>query len=150
MEVSVLDKSKDGLTLKLLIKGTTPAFMNTLRRTMIEEVPTMAIEDVEFRKNNGILYDEMIAHRLGLIPLKTDLKGYRMLEVGQEPGKANQVIFNEQGVAVRHIIEDWDRKLCGRMERGANATYSQRLSEKFWGEVRLRFPMIDFVGATIS
>lgn len=64
--------------------------------------------------------------------------------------KANQVIFNEQGLVVRRIIEDWDRKLCGRMERGANATYSQKLSEKFWGEVRLRFPMIDFVGATIS
>lgn len=64
--------------------------------------------------------------------------------------KANQVVFNEQGVAVRKIIEEWDRKLCGRMERGANATYSARLSEKFWGEVRLRFPLIDFVGATIS
>lgn len=64
--------------------------------------------------------------------------------------KANQVVFNEQGLVVRRIIEDWDRKLCGRMERGANATYSQKLSEKFWGEVRLRFPMIDFVGAIIS
>lgn len=64
--------------------------------------------------------------------------------------KANQVVFNEQGLAVRRIIEDWDRKLCGRMERGKNAAYSARLSEKFWGEVRLRFPMIDFVGATIS
>lgn len=64
--------------------------------------------------------------------------------------KANQVVFNEQGVAVRRIIEDWDAKLCGRMERGSNATYSARLSEKFWGEVRLRFPLIDFVGATIS
>lgn len=64
--------------------------------------------------------------------------------------KANQVIFNEQGVTVRHIIEDWDRKLCGRMERGKNASYSARLSEKFWGEVRQKFPLIDFVGATIS
>ncbi|EKD80819.1 MAG: hypothetical protein ACD_40C00003G0012 [uncultured bacterium] len=64
--------------------------------------------------------------------------------------KANQVIFNEQGLVVRKIVEDWDRKLCGRMERGVNATYSARLSEKFWGEVRIRFPLIDFVGATIK
>ncbi|MFH2085778.1 MAG: hypothetical protein ABII21_03275 [bacterium] len=64
--------------------------------------------------------------------------------------KANQVIFNEQGAVVRRIIEDWDRKLCGRMERGKNATYSTRLSEKFWGEIRARFPMIDFVGAVIK
>ncbi len=64
--------------------------------------------------------------------------------------KANQVVFNEQGAMVRHIIEDWDRKLCGRMERGVNAGYSANLSEKFWGEVRKLFPMIDFVGATIK
>lgn len=68
----------------------------------------------------------------------------------KENRKANQVVFNEQGIAVRKIIEDWDRKLCGRMERGKNATYSQRLSEKFWGEVKAKFPLIDFVGATIS
>ncbi len=64
--------------------------------------------------------------------------------------KANQVVFNEKGFAVRRIIEDWDRKLCGRMERGANATYSARLSEKFWGLIKTRFPLIDFVGATIK
>lgn len=63
--------------------------------------------------------------------------------------KANQVIFNEQGMVVRRIIEDWDRKLCKTMEKGNNASYSQRLSEKFWGEVRTLFPLIDFVGATI-
>lgn len=67
----------------------------------------------------------------------------------KENKKANQVIFNEQGVVVRKIIEDWDRRLCNTMEKGNNATYSARLSEKFWGEVRTIFPLIDFVGATI-
>ena len=67
----------------------------------------------------------------------------------KENKKANQVIFNEQGMAVRRIIEDWDRTLCNTMEKGNNATYSARLSEKFWGEVRTLFPLIDFVGATI-
>lgn len=67
----------------------------------------------------------------------------------KENKKANQVIFNEQGVVVRKIIEDWDRRLCNTMEKGNNATYSSRLSEKFWGEVRTIFPLIDFVGATI-
>lgn len=67
----------------------------------------------------------------------------------KENKKANQVIFNEQGATVRRIIEDWDRRLCNTMEKGNNATYSARLSEKFWGEVRTIFPLIDFVGATI-
>lgn len=63
--------------------------------------------------------------------------------------KANQVAFNAQGKVVRHILEDWDRRLCNTMEKGNNAAYSARLSEKFWGEVRTLFPLIDFVGATI-
>lgn len=67
----------------------------------------------------------------------------------KENRKANQVVFNEKGALVRRVVEDWDRKLCGRMERGANASYSTRLSEKFWGLVKTRFPLIDFVGATI-
>ena len=68
----------------------------------------------------------------------------------QQNRKANQVVFNEKGALVRRVVEEWDRKLCGRMERGANASYSARLSEKFWGLVKARFPLIDFVGATIK
>jgi DNA-directed RNA polymerase subunit D len=79
MNIQLLDKSKDGMKMSFSIRGTTAAFMNTLRRAMLEEVPTMAIEDVEFSKNSSVLYDEMIAHRLGLIPLKTDLKSYELV-----------------------------------------------------------------------
>ena len=49
---------------------------NMLRKTIMDEVPTMAIEDVEIRKNTSVLYDEILAHRLGLVTLKTDLKSY--------------------------------------------------------------------------
>lgn len=67
-----------GNDLTLLLEGFSSTQVNTLRRIMMNEVPVMAIEDVEFKKNNGILYDEMVALRLGLIPLSTDLKGYNM------------------------------------------------------------------------
>jgi len=93
MDISTLDKSKDGMKVSFLVRGVTAAYANALRRAILEEVPTMAIEEVEFRKNSSILYDEMIAHRMGMIPLKTDLKSYRMIEPGKEPGKANQVHF---------------------------------------------------------
>ena len=74
MEVRALDK--ESLKISFLVKGISPYFANTIRRAIVEEVPTLAIENVEFRKNSSILYDEMVAHRLGLVPLKTDLKSY--------------------------------------------------------------------------
>ncbi len=43
---------------------------NALRRILISEVPTLAIEFVEFHENTTVLQDEYIAHRLGLIPLR--------------------------------------------------------------------------------
>jgi DNA-directed RNA polymerase subunit D len=49
---------------------------NSIRRACMNMVPTLAIEDVEITQNNSALYDEILAHRLGLIPLKTDLKTY--------------------------------------------------------------------------
>jgi DNA-directed RNA polymerase subunit D len=65
-----------GNTLELEVKDASDWYVNTLRRLMMNEVPTMAIEVVEIGKNDSILYDEVLSHRLGLIPLTTDLKSY--------------------------------------------------------------------------
>lgn len=52
------------------------AFANALRRAMQSEVRSFAIEDVRIYDNSSALFDEMLAHRLGLIPLTTDLQSY--------------------------------------------------------------------------
>jgi hypothetical protein len=57
--------------------------------------------------------------------------------------------FNVQGDKVRKVIEEWDHRLCSYMEGGKNASYSAKLSEKFWDEVRIYFPLIDFVGVKV-
>ncbi len=60
------------------LAGFTPANANTLRRLMMNEVPVMAIDLVEFKRNNSVLYDEVLALRLGLVPLTSDLEGYTL------------------------------------------------------------------------
>lgn len=71
---------------KFLLEGVEPSFANALRRSLIADLPKLAIEDVEFhlgpiRAEDGKeaesvapLFDEMVAHRLGLVPLPTDPK----------------------------------------------------------------------------
>lgn len=43
---------------------------NAIRRSLISSIETLAIDKIKIIENNGLLPDEMIAHRLGLIPLK--------------------------------------------------------------------------------
>jgi len=77
LKVEILGKEKNS-KLNFLLKNSSVVYANTLRRLMVEEVPTMAIEDVEIRENSSALYDEVLAHRLGLVVLETDLKSYNL------------------------------------------------------------------------
>lgn len=58
-------------TIDFTLRNTTLAFANTVRRVMMAEIPTIAIDLVEIESNNTVLADEFIAHRLGLLPLST-------------------------------------------------------------------------------
>ncbi|GFZ49328.1 DNA-directed RNA polymerase II subunit RPB3 [Saitozyma sp. JCM 24511] len=51
------------------LSGVETAYANSLRRTMMADVPTIAIDQVLFLQNTSPLPDEMLAHRLGLVPL---------------------------------------------------------------------------------
>ncbi|MGA9028860.1 MAG: DNA-directed RNA polymerase subunit D, partial [Methanoregula sp.] len=68
--------SLDDTLARFTLSGAKPGFTNTFRRAMIGEVPTLAIEDVRIYDNTSALFDEMLAHRLGLIPIRTDLTSY--------------------------------------------------------------------------
>lgn len=74
MKITVLEKTED--TLKLHVEGVRPGLMNALRRVIIAETPSMAIEEVVILENQTPLFDEIIAHRLGLVPLTTNFDTY--------------------------------------------------------------------------
>jgi DNA-directed RNA polymerase subunit D len=76
MKVTMLSVNED--TIRFIVDGIDNAFANALRRTMISEVPTMAIEDIFYYDNTSVVPDEILAHRIGLVPLKTDLEHYKL------------------------------------------------------------------------
>ncbi|MBI2139922.1 DNA-directed RNA polymerase subunit D [Candidatus Woesearchaeota archaeon] len=78
MEIKLIRYDKEQMTAQFILQDSSPSFANLVRRAVIEDTPTMAIEDIEFSKNSSILYDEVLAHRIGLVPLTTDLKSYTL------------------------------------------------------------------------
>lgn len=78
VEVRLVEKTD--LTMRLIIHGVDAAFLNTLRRIMLAEVPSMSINEAVVIENSSVLHDEILAHRLGFIPLKTDLDSYNLPE----------------------------------------------------------------------
>jgi DNA-directed RNA polymerase subunit D len=85
MKIQIVDRS--GLEMKFLVEGVQPPFANELRRIMMTEIPTMAIEWVDFVKNDSALTDEIMANRLGHVPLKFNKKSYNMTKDCKCEGK---------------------------------------------------------------
>ena len=68
--------SKDSQKIALKLKDVPLQYANALRRVCLNGVPVFAIDTVDIIENSSVLPDEGLAHRLGLIPLKTDLSRF--------------------------------------------------------------------------
>jgi len=75
LSLEIINENEDKVSVK--IKGVPLQYANALRRICLNGVPVYAVESVDILENSSVLADEGIAHRLGLIPLKTDLEAAR-------------------------------------------------------------------------
>lgn len=95
MNLEVLESTDRKL--KLRVEGTSTGMMNALRRTLMMEVPKLAIEDVTIYDNKSALFDEIIAHRLGMLPVPTDPSLFAgwdpEAEVEDEEDPSQQVLY---------------------------------------------------------
>lgn len=71
-KIQVMRESEDTRELEFDLIGYPVGFANAFRRVLLSEVPTMAIEKVYIVNNTSLIQDEVLAHRLGLIPLRAD------------------------------------------------------------------------------
>jgi len=62
----------EGDRIRFLLSGATMAFANGIRRVCMAEVPCLAIDEIALYDNTSVLFDEQIALRIGLVPLKAE------------------------------------------------------------------------------
>jgi len=79
--LEVVNKNDQKISVKL--KGVPIQYANALRRICLNGVPVFAIDTVDIIENSSVLPDEGLAHRLGLIPITTDLSRFN------EPSKCD-------------------------------------------------------------
>ena len=75
MKIDILEDK--GNVFRFTLKESTNAYANALKRTATGSVATFAIDKVTFYENTSAIFDEYIAHRIGLVPLVTPSKGYK-------------------------------------------------------------------------
>jgi len=85
MDVKITKKK--GEKLEFILDGVKPDFANSLRRAIMSEVPVLAVDWIEVHENNSALFDEIIAHRLGMIPLSFDPKKFNFQDQCKCEGK---------------------------------------------------------------
>ena len=71
MSLEITNENDEKISVK--IKGVPLQYANALRRICLNGVPIYAVESIDVLENSSVLADEAIAHRVGLIPIKTDL-----------------------------------------------------------------------------
>jgi DNA-directed RNA polymerase subunit D len=143
MKVKML--SRKGDTMTFLLEDATPALANALRRIMVSEIPTLAIETVDFQENSSPLYDEIVAHRLGLIPMSFNPGKLSLREECKCEGKGCplcQVVFvvDRTGPA---IVRSGDMKSTSKDAHPTSPDFP--ITELAKGE-RLKLEAVAFLG----
>lgn len=104
MNIKVLESSPEELKFDLI--GVEPPLANALRRIMISEIPTMAIEKVRIWQNTSVIADEVLAHRMGLVPIKVDPVMFEEKKAEEPYNEKNSLTFKLHIKATADLIQE--------------------------------------------
>ncbi len=142
--MNIIEKNDKNIVFRAIMET---ALANALRRSVME-VPILAIDEAEIYKNDSALYDEVIAHRLGLVPLKMDksmtdkteveLKlvktGHGFVHSGDLKGKA-EVVYENMPITLLEEDKEIEIVAVARIGHGINhAKFSPGIANYNIGE----------------
>ena len=92
-DLEIVVSHLDSLECTLDLIHVDASISNALRRILISEIPTMAIEKVFIYNNTSVMHDEILAHRLGLIPIYANPKEFDFKQLNETPTDLNTLVF---------------------------------------------------------
>ncbi len=128
--MEVIDKKDNQIVFKAEIED---SLANAIRR-YVNHVPVLAIDEVEIIQNGSALYDEVVAHRMGLIPLKADKsvgdknKGVLKLSSKKEGiVKADEMTGNVEvvygGIPITYLDKNQELELTATTTQGMGSEH---------------------------
>ncbi len=116
----------------VIVRNIDSSIANAIRRTIISKIPTIAIDDVQIFKNDSDLDDEIIAHRMGQIPIRkindTDVqiylkkRGPGMVYSGDIKG---DVIMVDKNIVLVELKDDEELEICGTTREGIGEEHAK-------------------------
>jgi len=91
LKINILSLTDSDMTFEMI--GVEAPIANALRRIIISEIPTMAIEKVIMWQNTSVIHDEVLCHRLGLVPIKVDPRIFTFKKETDEDNESNCILF---------------------------------------------------------
>ena len=136
MSLQIINQGEQKISVKL--QGMPLQYANALRRICLNGVPIFAIDTVDILENSSILADEGIAHRLGLIPLKTELSA---IETSSDSDRIMLTLDSGDSIETRTIfsgeIESQDDTIKPISEKIPIVTLAPNQRIKFEAHARL-------------
>ena len=91
MSLQIINQNEEKISIRL--QGIPLQYANALRRICLNGIPIYAIDTIDILENSSIIADEGIAHRLGLIPLKTEFEGCKSwVEINSNINESRSVL----------------------------------------------------------
>ncbi len=112
LKINILSLTKDDIDFDLI--GVDASIANALRRILLSEVPTIAIEHVWIAVNSSVIQDEVLAHRVGLIPINADPRKLEYV-VGEEETDKDTIVF--------HFDVECTSELTGTIKANGESAY---------------------------
>lgn len=91
LKIEIIDLTEESIVFDLI--GVDAAIANALRRILLAEVPTVAIETIYMHTNTSIIQDEVLSHRIGLVPIKIDPQKLQDYNEEDGPTDLNTIVF---------------------------------------------------------